>query len=153
MSHRAITHQPMQPSVHRSDRRCVQGPHSSGLRAQGPEQPVPVGEVGGEVVPGLEVVQVVVPGAPVQAQRHQAVRGPGQVVAAVGLHREPDVEDEEGHLGEGVAAQQDWAGCSEQAQTQGLPDPRVLRAQGPGGGVRVVQLQEEAQLRTSSKMS
>ena len=53
------------------------------------------------------MVQVVVWRAPVQVEGKEAVRGPGQVVAAVVLHREPDVEQEEAQLAEGVQAQED----------------------------------------------
>ena len=110
---------------------------------QRPGQTVPVGEVGGVVALAVEVVQVVVAGAAVQPQRHQAVGGPGQVVAAVVLHRQPDVEQEEEQLAERVAAQQGRGGGGEDAQAERLPGPRVLGREGDGGGVGVVHLEEE----------
>lgn len=78
-----------------------------------------------------------------QPQRHQAVGGPGQVVAAVVFHRKPNVEQEEGQPGEWVAAQQDWVGSSKKAQAESLPGPRELCSEGRGGGVGVVQLVEK----------
>ncbi len=100
-------------------------------------------KVGSVVVLGLEVVEVVVAGPPIQPERYQAVGGPGQVVAAVVLHRQPDVHQEEGQLSERVAAQQEGVGSGEEAQAESLPDSRVLRGEGGGGRVGVVQLEEE----------
>lgn len=99
-----------------------------------------MGEVGGVVVLGLEVVEVMVARTTVQPQRHQAVGGPRQVVAAVVLHRQPDVDHKKGELGERVASQHDGVGGSEEAQTESLPDPRVFSGEGRGGGVGVVHL-------------
>lgn len=113
---------------------------ASVLEVQRPGQPVPVGEVGGEVELGLEVMEVVVGRAAVQAERHQAVGGPGQVVAAVVLHRQPDVEREEGQLGERVAAQELRADGGEEAEAEGLPGTGVLGGEGGGGCVGVMHL-------------
>lgn len=113
------------------------------LPAQCPGQPVPVCEVGGVVVLGLEVVEAVVAGPAVQAKWHQAMGGPGQVIAAVVLHRQVDVEQEEGELSERVAAQQDGVGGCKETKTESLPDPRVLCGEGRGGGVGMVHLVEE----------
>lgn len=114
------------------------------LCAQRPGQPVPVGEVGGEVVLGLQVVEVMVAGPAIQPQRHQTVGGPGQVVTTVVLHRQPDVHHEEGQLGERVAAQQEGVGGGEEAQAESLPGSGVLCGEGGGGGVGMVHLVEVA---------
>lgn len=82
-----------------------------------------MGKVGGIVAPGLEVVEVVVWGTAVQAEGHQAVGGPGQLIATVVLHRQPDVDHEEGQLRQWVAVQQGRGSGGEQPQAKRLPDP------------------------------
>ncbi len=111
--------------------------------AQRTGQQVPVGEVGGVVVLGLEVVQIMMTCPTVQPEWHQPVGGPRQVIATVVLHRQPDVEQEEGQLGEWVAAQQEGVGSGEEAQAESLPSSRVLSGEGGGRGKGVVHLQEE----------
>ena len=59
--------------------------------------------------------------------------GPGEVVSAVVLHRQPDVEHEEQQLSERVAAQEQRVDGGEEAEWERLPDARVLRAQHEGG--------------------
>ena len=100
-------------------------------------------EVGGVVALGFEVVEVVVASAAVQPQRHQAVRGPGQVVAAVVLHRQPHVDQEEHQLGERVAAQQGRSGSGEDAETKSLPSSGELCGEGRGGAEGVVHLENK----------
>lgn len=102
-----------------------------------------MGKVGGVVVLRLEVVEIVVAGPPIQPQWYQAVGGPGQVIATVVLHRQPDVHQEEGQLSEWVAAQQEGVDGGKEAQTESLPGSRVLRGEGRGGGVGVVHLEKK----------
>lgn len=91
----------------------------------------------------LEVMKVMVACTAIQAERDQTVCGPGQIITTVVLHRQPNVHNEEEHLCEGMAAQQQRVGSSKQAQTQCLPGLGVLCSQCRGGGVGVVQLQKK----------
>lgn len=45
-----------------------------------------MGEVGGIVAPGVDVMEVMVGGPTIQPKGHQAVKGPWQLIAAVILH-------------------------------------------------------------------
>lgn len=90
----------------------------------------------------LQMVQVVVRSSTVEPKGHQSMRGPGQVIATVVLHRKPDIQYIEDHLCQGVAAQQQRVNRREEAQRQGLPGPRVLSGQGEGCCVLVVHLVE-----------
>lgn len=106
--------------------------------AVGAEEPVPVGEVGGIVAPEEDVVVLVVRRSAHEGQ--QPVQSPGQVVAAVVLHRQPGVEEVEDGLAQGVAAHQPGAGLGQQQQGQQLGAAGVLGRQGEGLTVLVVGL-------------
>ena len=73
---------------------------------QSPKQSVPVCEIQGVVGLKLEVMEVMMGCPSKKSKRHQSVHGPGEVVSAVVLHRQPDVEHEEQQLSERVAAQE-----------------------------------------------
>lgn len=109
---------------------------------QGPKKPVPVCEVRSVVGFELQVVHVMVRSSTVEPKGYQSMRGPGQVIATVVLHRKPDIQNIEEHLCQGVAAQQQRVDPSEEAQRQGLIGPRVLRGQCEGGCVLVMHLVE-----------
>lgn len=101
-------------------------------------------EVRGKVAVKLRVVQVVVRDAAVPPERHQSVRGPGEVVAGVVLHRQPDVEHVEDQDGERVALEQRDVQHVEEAQGKQLPGAHVLRGQRERGRVLVVHFVEGA---------
>lgn len=101
-----------------------------------PKQLVPVRKVGGVVDSVQTVVGLVVRRPPEEGQR--PAQGPGQVVAAVVLHRQPAVEQVEDQLAERVAAQQAGAGPRQQQQRQKLRPAGVLGRQGKGHLLLVV---------------
>lgn len=117
---------------------------SGGCKTQGPQDFVPVCEVGSEVAIKLWVMQVVVRHATVPAKRHQSVGRPREVIAGVVLHRQPDVDHVKDQHGERVAPEQRDIRYVKEAQGKQLPDAHVLRGQREGGRVAVVHLVEGA---------
>lgn len=111
-------------------------------RPQSSQYFVPVCEVRGEVAGKLGVMQVVVFHAPIPPERYQFVRGPGEVVARVVLHRQPDVDHVEGQDSERVALEQQDVHHVKETQGKQLPDAHVLRGQRERGRVLVVHLVE-----------
>lgn len=91
---------------------------------------VPVREVWG-VVDAVQPVVGLVVRRPSQEGQYPA-QGPGQVIAAVVLHRQPAVEQVEDHFAEWVAAQQAGARQREQQQRQKLRPAGILGRQGEG---------------------
>uniref|UniRef100_A0ACB8F8I0 Uncharacterized protein n=1 Tax=Sphaerodactylus townsendi TaxID=933632 RepID=A0ACB8F8I0_9SAUR len=88
------------------------------------------------------MVQIVVHSPTIQAEGHQSVGRPGQVVARMVLHREPAIDHEESHLRHGVEPQQHGDASREESQPQQLPHGGILGAQREGGDVLVVGLVE-----------
>lgn len=72
----------------------------------GAPQLVPVAEKRRKVSGGPPVVGVMLWGAPPEAERHQVVHGPREVIAAVVLGGHVDVDDHEAPRGEAVTPQQ-----------------------------------------------
>lgn len=99
-------------------------------------------EVGG-VVDTVQAVVGLVVRRPAQ-EGQQSVHGPGQVVAAVVLHRQPAVEEVEDGFAQRVAAHQAGAGQSQQQQGEQLDRAGVLGRQGEGHALMVVQLVDAA---------
>lgn len=97
-----------------------------GWRAVGAPQHVPVGEERGVVGAGSLVVGIVLGGAAPQAKGHQIVQRPGEVVAAVLLHRNVDVEDHEAPRRQAVAPQQDGVDGGPESHAEQLPAGQVL---------------------------
>lgn len=87
---------------------------------------VPVGEEWGVVGGGSLVVGIVLGGATPQAKGHQIVQRPREVVAAVLLHRNVDVEDHEAPSCQAVAAQQDGVDRGPESHAEQLPAGQVL---------------------------
>lgn len=87
-------------------------------------------------------MQVVVCHAPKPPERYQPVGGPGEVVAWMVLHRQPDVDHVEDHDGEWVAPEQRDVHQVKEAQGEQLPGAHVLRGQRERGQVLVVHLVE-----------
>lgn len=92
----------------------------------GAPQFVPVGEEWGVVGGGSLVMGIVLGGATPQAKGHQIVQRPREVVAAVLLHRNVDVEDHEAPRRQAVAAQQDGVNGGPESHTEQLPAGQVL---------------------------
>lgn len=111
-------------------------------RPQSSQYFVPVCEVRGEVAVKLRVMQVMVGHAPVPPERYQSVRGPGEVVARVVLHRQPDVDHVEDQDGERVALEQRDIHDVKEDQGKQLPDAHVLRGQRERGRILVMHLVE-----------
>lgn len=108
----------------------------------GAEEPVPVGEVGSVVAPEEDMVVLVVRGSSHEGQH--PVQSPGQVVAAVVLHRQPGVDEVEDGFAERVAAHQPGAGHGQQQQGQQLGAAGVLRRQSERPPVLMVELVDVA---------
>lgn len=66
------------------------------------------------------------------------MHGPGEIVAAVIIHRDPDVEDHESEAGEAVALEDDWVYGGPEAKADQLPGGEVLSGPGERGVVFVV---------------
>ena len=111
-------------------------------RPQSSQYLVPVCEVRCEVAVKLGVMQVVVRHAPKPPERYQSVRGPGEVVAGVVLHRQPDVDHVEGQGGERMAPQQQDVHHVKGTQGKELADAHVLRGQRERGRILMVHLVE-----------
>lgn len=99
---------------------------------------VPVGEVRGVVDASETVVGLVVGGSSHEGQ--QPVQSPGQVVAAMVLHRQPVVEQVEAGFAQRVAPHQPGAGQGQQQQRQQLGRAAVLRRHSKRDVVLVMQL-------------
>ncbi len=84
----------------------------------GARQPVPVREEWGEVSAGPLVVSVMLGGAAPEAKGHQVMQGPREVVAAVLLDGNVDVDDHEAPRCEAVALQQDGVDCGPKSQAE-----------------------------------
>lgn len=87
----------------------------------GAPQFVPVGEEWGVVSGGSLVVRIVLGGATPQAKGYQIVQCPREVIAAVLLHGNVDVEDHEAPRRQAVAAQQDGVDCGPESHAEQLP--------------------------------
>ena len=87
-------------------------------------------------------MQVVMRHAPKPPERYQSVRGPGEVVAGVVLHRQPDVDNVEGQGGERVTLEQQDVHHVKDTQGKELPDAHVLRGQRERGRILMVLLVE-----------
>ncbi len=103
---------------------------------------VPVREVWRIVHFEPEVVEVVMMSSSVEAEGHQPMWRPGELVAWVSLHGQVHVNDVEEHLSEWMAVQECRVQCCEEAQAQHLPDAWVLCHQRERGRVEVVLLVE-----------
>lgn len=103
-----------------------------------PSQPVPVRKEWGKVSARALVVNIVLGSSPPEAKGHQVVHGPGEVVAAVVLGGNVDVEDHEAPRREAVALQQDGVDGGPESHAEQLPAGQVLRDQAEGLVVLVV---------------
>lgn len=97
-----------------------------------------MGEVGG-IVTVMETMMGLVVGSSSQ-EGQQFVQSPGQVVAAVVLHRQPGVDSVEDGFAQRVAAHQPGADQSQQQQRQQLGPTGILGGQSKRDVVLMVQL-------------
>lgn len=107
-------------------------------RHGGAKDSVPVTKERSEVAARLLVVHVVSRSAAQQAERHQVVEGPRQVVADVVLHGHPDAENRDAPRAQWVALEQNGVLVAPEANGHEFGDAEVLRGPGERRHVLVV---------------